>query len=162
MTFLAGRSLRAQNAFKNCSETVPYSRKLNFWDISSSSDSRPWRNKNRLKKLLCRSWNFAISLLVQTLDTHATWIVVICFSEMEALMHLAKKLFNAQNVPSITQLAIKSRDTCMLWAYSILSCSFFIRSLTYSKNIKFSFHKWIQNNSSSKFSYYQATRKINC
>ena len=122
----------------------------------------PWRNRNRLKKLLCRSWNFAISLLVQTLDTHATWIVVICFSEMEALMHLAKKLFNAQNVPSITQLAIKSRDTCMLWAYSILSCSFFIRSLTYSKNIKFSFHKWIQNNSSSKFSYYQATRKINC
>ena len=37
---------------KNCSETVSFSRKLNFWDISSSSDFRPWRNKNRPKKLL--------------------------------------------------------------------------------------------------------------
>ena len=53
MTFLAGRSLSAPNVFKNCFETVPFSRKLNFWDVSSGSDYRPWRNKNRLKKLLC-------------------------------------------------------------------------------------------------------------
>ena len=52
MPFLAGRLLSAPNAFKNCFESVPFGRKLNFWDISSSSDFRPWRNKKWLKKLL--------------------------------------------------------------------------------------------------------------
>ena len=53
MTFLARRSLSAQNAFKNCSETVPFSRKLNFQDISNNSDFRPSCNVNGLNLPQC-------------------------------------------------------------------------------------------------------------
>ena len=53
MPFLAGRSLSAPKAFKNCFETAPFNKKWHFWDISSSSDFRLWRNKKWLKKLLC-------------------------------------------------------------------------------------------------------------
>ena len=73
MPFLAGRSLSAPNAFKNCFESVPFGRKLNFWDISSSSDFRPWRNKKRLKKLLWRCGNNGFWLFCTIMKIMKSW-----------------------------------------------------------------------------------------